>query len=236
MTQDEILSVVDLIKRQADEIINGQTILKNIKNRLDTSRLFPSEESLIYRDHYGEQPNEPRRIRIGNTLITSRILHRQGISQSDISGADLLYEIEGVKFMLIQYKKVNSVNRVSLDADQLDSIIANCPVDCNFSTAVLGKIDGRCGSWYCVHDNEGKDAVYVQACQAKNIFGKHESKGRKSFDEGISRVVFDELFAKCRTGARVSFSNVAAYAVESVNNNRLLFAINQRTILPRFDR
>jgi hypothetical protein len=234
MTEDEIVSVTDLINSQVSQIVKGQILLSDLKQALNDRDFFPFEESQIYQDHYGTKPSVPLTKTIGGVEFTTRILHRQGIRQSDIKGADLLYEIEGVKYILIQYKRASPDGQVSLDRPQLNTIIATCPVECKyhytFNSRLLrvksSRINGWCGSWYCVY--HGSEARLVQACQAKSMFGPSGTVPFSRFKGELSKETFDELFASCKIGARTSFADIAAYAIGSSNADRLLFSVVQR--------
>jgi hypothetical protein len=84
--------------------------------------------------------------RVGRRTDRGPKLHRRGVSARDIHGANLLYEIEGEKYVLIQYKTPSSAGRVSRDETQLDTLVASCPEGVCYPRASWP----HCGSWHCV--------------------------------------------------------------------------------------
>jgi hypothetical protein len=72
----------------------------------------PIEEDFIRADALGHDPGVPRKFKVDGVEIETRMLHRRGIRQRDVKGADLLYEIAGRKFVLIPYKTPTRRDRV----------------------------------------------------------------------------------------------------------------------------
>jgi hypothetical protein len=174
----------------------------------DFNKLHPFEEHLIHRDHYGTFPSEPIKQKIGNVEIVTRELHRTGIGLRDIAGADLLYEIEGEKFGLIQYKTAHNHN-VKIDSEQLHTLLGHCPERCMYNKNrpfptdwLPRKINCFCGAWYCVFNTNGEEK-FVHACEVESIFNGKQSVQDRQFDFGLSRSTFLELFSSCRIGALV---------------------------------
>ncbi len=191
----------------AAAIIHNQWVLAGIYDEIDKRILSPHEQDFIYSDFYGHPPVQPKRIIIDGVEITTRLLHQEGIGLRDIAGADLLYEIEGEKFTLIQYKKVHN-GQVKNDVVQMKALIDNCPDACYLKnmrpvTNLLPlKINGFCGVWYEIVLENGERNV-VHACEAEAIFGSQKSIKAENFNRCLSQEAFTELFAKCRIGAMV---------------------------------
>lgn len=221
MTEREWLDILERASRDVKGIVHSQRVLDEINDTLGRRR--PLEEDFIFREAFGHNPEEPRVIRIDGVEITIRILHRRGLNQSDIKGADLLYEIAGRKFILIQYKSVGPRGRVSKDTRQLESLIGACPNTCppwspdKFVT---------CGSWYSVHSTE--ESLYLPACFAADLFGDAGSSPVSRFSRGLSAETFQHLFARCWTGVRIALTDIASLTWSALENDRVLFSIVQR--------
>jgi hypothetical protein len=97
-------TIVDHINRDILGIIRAQQILAEVHEELDRRSKNPIEEDFIFADGFGHDPGAARSRIIDGVVIQVRVLHRRGLQQSDIKGADLLYEVAGRKFVLTQYK------------------------------------------------------------------------------------------------------------------------------------
>ena len=223
MENFEIQKVTDNVNDLTDQIIRAQQTLKNINNELDRNSFRPFEQDRIYRDHYDQIPSNAREHQINGVTISTRILHQTGTHSSDISGADLLYEIEGVKFLIVQYKSPDGSGRVTNDLPQLNNLIASCPVNCKGKDQ--RRINGLCGSWYNITDNSGDQ--YMQACEANKTFGVYNSRYKSKFSPGLTQNTFVELFALCRVGAPTSIESIQNYIALSLAYNRIIFPVNQ---------
>ena len=119
------------------------------------------------------------------------------------------------------------MERVKCDVEQLNTIVNNCPGVCSPTNNIGDQVNRFCGSWYCViNRNERK---YVQACQAKYLFGKNQSKSMTTFKDGMTKGDFDDKFASCKIGGRRNIIDVEAYSKKKINKDRLLFVVNQRS-------
>lgn len=101
------------------------------------SLLMRHEEDYIY----DEAMNGQRTTRqvIDGVVIEKTVIHRRGTRDADIAGADLLFEIVGEKYVLVQYKKSSGKGRVTNDRDQLRELISNCSSMCPpLAPAMLG--------------------------------------------------------------------------------------------------
>jgi len=223
MQVDEIELIVNDVNDLTERIIRAQQTLNNIKKEIDKTSLRPFEQDYIYSDHFGSKPSETKTHEINGVTFITRILHQTGTHLSDISGADLLYEIEGEKYLIVQYKRPDKKDRIVGDIPQLKNLISSCPIRCN--GAPPKRINGFCGSWYNIQD-ESK-SQYIHACEAFQTFGIDESKDRAYFKKGLTKSTFTELFASCRIGAPTSVQAIQFYITYSIIFNRMIFHVNQ---------
>ena len=121
MESRELTDISNVIFHDVGSIIHSQQVLAGVHAELDKNQFRPFEQDYIYQEHYGTMPSQPRKMEINGVIITSRVLHQTGIGLQDVNGADLLYEIEGEKFGLIQYKRSNT-RGVKGDAEQLQKL------------------------------------------------------------------------------------------------------------------
>jgi hypothetical protein len=222
MQLDEWRGVVSYINNEIQDIVRGQQIHSRILKQLDTRNLVPLEEDFIDADLTDSEVGAASHFDIDGVQITTRKLHRRGIHASDVAGADLLYEIEGQKFALIQYKTPNAAGRVLLDAHQLDTLIDHCPDP----VCDAGVFQPRCGSWYAVRARTF--GHYMRACEARLVFGSSASRYASAFALGLSKGTFDSLFARCNIGAPLSPIGMGAIVASSVDADRVLFRVSQR--------
>jgi hypothetical protein len=220
MTEQEWTDVQAVVFSDIDGIVHAQRTLHDVKEQLAARAQHRSEEDRIFRDAFGLEPGEAREVSVDGVDIEVTLLHRKGASHSDIMGADLLYEIAGQKFILIQYKRASNSGRVVHDDAQLTDLIAACPNPCPpWSEGLVA----TCGAWYSVSEDS-----YMPACMAKQIFGAKKSKTAKSFGRGLPQDVFDTLFARCWSGARIAPARIAVVAWRLFELNRAMFVVTQR--------
>jgi hypothetical protein len=132
MESEDLSFISNAILNDITVIVHNQQVLAGIHDKCEFNRLHPFEQDYIYRDHYGSMPSEPRKFKVGDVEITSRILHQTGIGLRDVTGADLLYEIENEKFGLIQYKRSQG-HSIKADSEQLSILLSNCPEKCMYN-------------------------------------------------------------------------------------------------------
>jgi len=193
MDRREIIAQVML---EVDGIIDRQRTIRRVRGELDSRHKNPHEEDFIY----DEATNGQRVFRevVDGVVIEKTVLHRRGSHDSDISGADLLFEIVGEKYVLVQYKRADQSGRVKNDKTQLDELIASCSNSCPpFRPHMLGV----CGSWYCLID--GRGLSYMPGCVAYSTFSGKGSCSASAFDKALDREAFLSAFAKCYVGARI---------------------------------
>ncbi len=190
-------SMISQVMRDVDSIIDRQRTLDQVKDALLDRAENPHEEDFIYDEVYGGERTTKEVIE--GVTIERTVLHRRGKRDKDINGADLLFEIVGEKYILVQYKKTAPSDRVTKDSEQLEELIECCSNYCPpFSYEMLGS----CGSWYCIID--GSNLKYMPACVADKKFGSNASVTKRTFDKALDRSGFLDLFAKCYIGARVN--------------------------------
>lgn len=236
MERTELLEINDLMRNDLAAIIHNQLILANLHEELDRSLLNPVEEDFIYREQFDQFPAEPTTIIINGISISKRRLHRSGIQLRDIRGADLLYEIEDEKFIIIQYKKASG-QVVKNDPIQLNVLLSNCPEVCPNKKKrpipkdwVPLKIFSFCGCWYNVID--GTNERHMPACEAEAIFQGRKTKIAREFQSGMSKESFLELFAACRIGALINYPQDVevrdAYVSQLIEDQHIIFEFEQR--------
>jgi len=216
----------ELIRRINDDIagiIRGQRILDEINSNLAERDLRPLEEDFIDSDAFGGDPGQPRVVQVDGVEILVRKLHRRGLRQSDVMGADLLYEIADRKFVLVQYKTPDKQGLVGKDDDQLDRLMQSCAAQCSSDHPFTWS---RCGAWVAVRSRT--ESLYLPACEAARVFGDAASRKVDRFSNGISSEVFQQLFARCWTGARTAPSEFAYLAWRALAGDRLLVSVLQR--------
>ncbi len=241
MDRRELLEFYNLISDDTAAIINNQLVLKGIHNALTANLRRPFEQDYIYGDHFGQIPSEPVITQVGNIRITTRILHQTGIRISDIRGADLLYEVEGKKFVLIQYKRPSETT-IKNDPEQLDTLISNCPDVCMHKRKrpipiqwLPLKLNSWCGCWYNVINEEGK-RNYMHACEAEAIFSGRGTASVNAFNVGISKDTYLELFSSCRIGAllgpipKEGNELPSDYTKQLIGEQHVIFAVRQQNL------
>ena len=229
----EIAEYNEIIRRmdeQINSIIHHQRVLADIYSELNRNRDNPFEQDYIYRDQYGGLPSDPVQHNIGGVKITTRVLHQTGHGLSDIMGADLLYEIQDVKYVLIQYKRlpVGSTS-FTVDAVQLNKILNNCPSICiyrrNIPKAVPTIMNGYCGCFYrVITKNESK---FLPACEVGFLSSASNSVPVTKIFSGLSKDTFEELFASCRLGALTRVRKPDKYIGECLSQWHLILHVLQ---------
>lgn len=222
MTETEWQEMVKRVNDDVRGIVRAQRVLEEVNEELVERRGDPFEEDRIFGDGYGFEPGQPRTIVVDGVHILIRTLHRKGLQQRDIKGADLIYEIAGRKFALIQYKDADARNRVLRDHDQLDELVAACPNRC--PPPHLGYWP-TCGSWFNVKGES--ELAYLPACHASAVFGDAKSRSFDQFRHGIGPSTFQELFARCWIGARIAPTELVFVAVSAVEADRVVFMASQ---------
>jgi hypothetical protein len=191
---------IDAIRRR-----HARRVLDELRKELAEREKRPKEEDFITADAFGIEPVKPIVRRIDGVRVQTRMLHRKGLTETDIKGADLLYEVAGVKFALVQYKTPNRQGRVARDREQLDELIGACPnSNLNLCPPHVSSLDATCGAWFAVRSEA--ESGYLPACLAQDIFGDTESRKKEEFLSPHSRYSykqFERAFARCFTGARV---------------------------------
>ena len=203
-------------------IVNAQRVLSRVNSELHARADRPVEEDFIFAEQFGKHPGQPAVREIDGVAVVTRMLHRRGLRQRDIEGADLLYEVEGRKYALVQYKSPAD-GRIHLDRDQMDRLIEGCPNPCPPHQPALWP---TCGAWFAVESREG--SWYESACQALATFEDAGSRPTERFSSGISREVFQHLFARCWIGARTTVSEFAYLTWDALVSNRVLVSVLQR--------
>jgi hypothetical protein len=184
--------------------MHARRTLREIKKELAARERRPKEEDFIDADIHGDEPVAPVTRRVDGVRLQIRKLHRKGLTEGDIKGADLLYEIAGVKFVLIQYKTPSQQQRVTLDHEQLDELIGECPNSkMNFCPPHNPALDETCGAWFAVRS--AGESGYLPACLVNDNFGEVGSAKQEQFIPlaPYSQKAFERAFARCLIGARV---------------------------------
>lgn len=214
--------VID-INRDIEGIIASQRTLGAIHDELRERQDRPIEEDLITADALGQDPGAPKVITINGVEIQTRMLHRRGLKQRDIAGADLLYEIAGRKFVLVQYKTPNRQERVILDRAQLQELVGRCP---NPRPPSRPAYFLTCGAWYAVRSPG--DSIYVPACEALRRFGHAGSLSASRFGPGFLHEDFQQMFGRCSTGAQIDIAELTGLSREALESDRVLIDVLQR--------
>ena len=192
----------------------------DVRSILQQRRLTPTEEQFIDEDAFESAPGQPRLFRVAGAELKVWKIHRLGLDLGDVKGADLYYELGDRKFVLIQYKIPNSLNRVRLDDDQLQELQDACPVPC------LPTQRFNCGSWYALRQSTG--TVYFPACEARRLFGGYASRKAEYFVNGLERAHFQQDFGRCRIGARTQLIDLEEYVQFTTDSDRVLVQAHNR--------
>lgn len=222
MENDQWREVISRINRDISGIIKAQRTLEEIEKELSDRKAKPLEEDFVLEDALGQHPGEPREFNIEGVRISVRLLHRRGQKQKDIKGADLLYEIAGRKFILLQYKiPVNA--SVQRDKDQLDTLVKACPNECPpYDLSYFP----TCASWFTIKTTN--ESLYLPACRVASIFGDATSRKMDRFSEGVSAETFQQLFARCWIGARIAQTELVNLTWDLMEQDDVLITVIQR--------
>ena len=229
MNESEWQATVGHINHDIAGIVRSQQVLAEVHAELNQRRDNPIEEDFIFADGLGQEPGAPRVRMVDGIEIQIRILHRRGLRQSDIKGADLLYEIAGQKFVLVQYKSPDRNGRVHADGSQLKELMAACPNPC--PPAEVG-FWPTCGAWYAIRGTG--ESLYMPACSAQAAFGTAASRHSERFMHGITPEGFVGLFGRCWTGARTKPDEFAYLTWAAMEHDRVLFQVLQRGTFGRW--
>jgi hypothetical protein len=220
MEEQEWQDLVANINGDIAGIVHNQRVLDEINDELAARKDRPIEEDFIDGD-LGRDDANPHVVEIDGVNLRIRKLHRRGLRQRDIKGADLLYEIAGRKFVLVQYKAIDRRQRVEVDHGQLDELIEACPNPCPAWSGWPSS-----GGWFAARST-GQSA-YLPACIAKRTFDGAQSRSLDHFGTGLSHEVFQQLFARCWTGARIAPTELAYRAWSIMQEDRVLVSVLQR--------
>jgi len=136
--------------------------------------------------------------------------------QRDVKGADLLYEIAGRKFVLIQYKTPNR-NRVKLDRRQLKELMGACRTRARRTFPGFGQRAER-GT---PSDRQASRRTFPLVRQ-KSFFDDADSCSVAHFGSGLSHETFQQVFARCFTGARIAPMEMAYLSWAMLEADRVL--------------
>ncbi|MCX6611566.1 MAG: hypothetical protein NTW74_12035 [Acidobacteria bacterium] len=220
MEEQEWQELIAVINNDIGGIVHSQRVLDDINAELAERQKRPIEEDFIDAA-VGSDGSEAKIFEIEGVTLQIRKLHRRGLRQRDIKGADLLYEIAGRKFVLVQYKLINGRRRVEADHQQLDELIAACPNRCPDPNAWP-----TCGGWFAARCSN--ESAYLPACIAKRAFNQAQSRSIEHFGSGLSHDVFQQLFARCWTGARIAPTEMAYRSWSIMQEDRVLVSVLQR--------
>ena len=219
MTLAEWASLAKAVNADIAGMARAQQIRAEIQNEVDFRAAHPMEEQFIDADSFDQPPGQPKTVRIHGQELKIWKLHRVGLQAKDVKGADLLYEIQDKKFVIIQYKSETSTGRVELDETQLSELQQSCPNSCPPSTRF------SCGSWFALQNTGG--GAYFPACEAKRIFGTHKSRKATTFVNGLTKAQFQEDFGTCHIGARTKPIKFTAFQQMSLALSRVVFRVRQ---------
>ena len=205
------------VNRDVEMLTRASKTQDDVRSILKARRESPTEEQIIDADSFGASPGTPRTIVVAGSRLKIWKIHRADLNLSDVKGADLYYELGNRKFVLVQYKKSNSSDRVVLDGPQLEELKNACPVDCLPTNRFC------CGSWYALYRK--KKTAYFTACEIRELFGEYESRKADYFVNGLTQEQFLEEFGSCKIGARTRPVRAAAYQAFSVDNDHVVFRV-----------
>lgn len=229
MDEREWREIATRINGDIGGIIRAQRVLADVNEELLQRDSQPIEDDFIDAEAYGQSPGEARTKIVDGVEILVRKLHRRGLHQSDVTGADLLYEVAGRKFVVIQYKTPSKRHRVERNEDQLKRLVESCPNPCPPNGNWFWP---SCGSWFAVESSI--ESLYLPACEAQAVFGDASSRSVGHFGRGVSKEVFQQLFARCWIGARTAPNELAYLAWDVMMHDRVLVSVLQRGTFGRW--
>ena len=222
MSSSEVESLIQAVNVDIERIARAAQTQQQVREAIRFRSENPLEEQLIDQDCYATPMGEPRELRVGSVQLRIWKIHRAGLKSTDIKGADLYYEMDDTKFVLVQYKRPNTSGRVNKDKFQLAELIAACPNPCPPTERF------SCGSWLALRDAKGSS--YHTACEASNIFGTHDSRKKEAFINGLTMDQFESDFASCRIGGRSAPIRLMEFEQASLNANHIFFRVQHRFI------
>ena len=222
MSPSEAESLIQAVNDDIERIARAAQTQEQVREAIRFRSENPLEEQLIDEDSYAIPRGEPRLQRVGGVEQRIWKIHRAGLDSTDIKGADLYYEIDGIKFVLVQYKSPSTKARVKKDSSQLTELIAACPNPCPPTERF------SCGSWFALRD--GERSSYHTACEANKIFGAYASRKKEAFINGLTKDQFESDFASCRIGGRSAPIRVMQFQQTSVKADHIFFWVQQRFI------
>lgn len=217
MTSGELKALIHDVNSDVVRIARALATRAEVRREIQVRAQAPLEEQLIDEDAFGVPTGGPKVVSVYGTQLRIWKLHRAGLLASDIKGADLYYEIENEKFVLIQYKTPSANGRVSKDQTQLEVLRSVCPQRCNPSNRFV------CGSWFALRDRE--EGSYFPACEASNVFGSKASRKKSAFVNGLSKSQFQEDFAACLIGGRTEPIGIENVRLAAMMNDKILFQV-----------
>ena len=165
--------------------------------------------------------------------ITTTLLDRRGAGKRDIEGADLLYETENEKYILIQRKKEKNDGIVDVPREQLRLLLRHCQFAyCGrlnyLLNRILRRINGFCGAYYDIICLNGENSFF-SACELSQIIGRRKSISATNLKNGLSEPTFVELFAKCKIGSPATgeIGEIEKILNLLLSRNRLLLHVQQ---------
>lgn len=222
MSPAEAESLIRGVNEDIERIARAAQSQRQVRDAIRFRAQNPLEEQLIDEDSYAVPRGQPRVLRVGDVELKIWKIHRAGLDSTDIKGADLYYEMDGTKFVLVQYKSPSGSGRVKKDSSQLTELTEACPNRCPPTERF------SCGSWFALHDGTG--GSYHTACEANNIFGAYASRKKDAFINGLTKTQFEADFASCRIGGRSAPIRVQQFQNASVNADHIFFRVQQRFI------
>ena len=219
MTREQWKRLVEGVNADIAGMVRAQHTRDGLRGEIRRGVAQPSEEQFIDEDCFDQPRGTPKIHFVGGTQIKVWKLHRAGLHSSDVKGADLFYEIEDKKFVVVQYKTPNRQGRIFRDVTQMDELLDVCPVDCLPSNRF------QCGGWFALLS--GDSDMHFPACEAQAVFGTKRSRKSDAFINGLSKRRFREDFGLCRIGARTEPVDVEAYQERSIEEDRLFVRVEQ---------
>lgn len=137
MNETEWRGTLATINDDVRRILENQRVLRDVLRQLDARNRRPLEEDFIAAEAFGVTPGATTIREVDGVQIVIRKLHRRGTSSRDIRGADLLYEIENEKYVLIQYKTPDSRGRAAKDDEQIRILKESCSAPCQPGPSLL---------------------------------------------------------------------------------------------------
>lgn len=213
-------NIFETINKDINSILKAQKIHAQIKSKLSEKLVKMNEEDFIDMDAFATSSDGSTIKFIENVEVKVTKLHRKGDLSTDILGADMLYELEDKKFLLVQYKNATNESQIKCDKQQILEIKDTCAKRCK----IHGVPHYYCGAWYKLCRKEG--SRFLRACDALNVFGSADSRAYSKFSETISESTFFRQFAECKIGSPLEFQDIDS-ALAFINTSDLAFHVRQ---------